>query len=363
MSIRSFEGGAALSGAAAAAEEEVTTTDQLQRRSPLAPSSPPPHQTTAATSAMYEAMNRTVLSASSAQSSSLAQRSPSRKRYDVAGTMDRLRSSLVGESSVSSLVVPPSEHQELLRLDSRNDDAVEGEDTGLLQQQQQQQQPPTPPYVGRRSVSSNNGGYQALLTGTAAATSPGASKSKIVGDRQEQEPPLDLALAALPAAPASSRKLSARKSYRGVGGNALTRALGQVPADALIGMIHLMIGIPFGVSYFPVGWRSSAGGGHGGDGDSSGSGGGESTDEDPSVQGPFPLPGKEALGIRMFLFSTVVGQIVFTFTSKFHNPIGLQMVENVGFQSFYRTCTICCSSLLRWWCFQLGHALCYLPHS
>jgi hypothetical protein len=43
--------------------------------------------------------------------------------------------------------------------------------------------------------------------------------------------------------------------------------------------------------------------------------------------GPFPLPGKEALGIRMFLFSTIVGQLVYTFSSGFHNPIGLQMVS------------------------------------
>eukprot|EP00977_Amphora_coffeiformis_P011092 scaffold2655_cov179-Amphora_coffeaeformis.AAC.25 len=94
---------------------------------------------------------------------------------------------------------------------------------------------------------------------------------------------------------------------------------GQIPAIALIGLFHLMIGIPFGVSYFPVGWRpmdntQMDGAGDGGD-----------------VAGPFPLPGKEAVGIRMFLFSTAVGQIVFTLRSQFHNAIGLQMVENVPF--------------------------------
>lgn len=78
---------------------------------------------------------------------------------------------------------------------------------------------------------------------------------------------------------------------------------GQVPAVVLIGMFHLMIGIPFGVSYFPISWSGD----------------------------DFPLPGKEALGIRMFLFSTIVGQVVFTFKSGFVNPIGLQMVENVPF--------------------------------
>jgi len=33
----------------------------------------------------------------------------------------------------------------------------------------------------------------------------------------------------------------------------------------------------------------------------------------------------------MFLFSTIIGQIAFTFTSGFHNPISLQMIENVPF--------------------------------
>jgi SulP family sulfate permease len=88
--------------------------------------------------------------------------------------------------------------------------------------------------------------------------------------------------------------------------------LGQIPAIALIGMFHLMIGIPFGVSYFPMSWSPYVE---------------EASDEG----GPFPLPGKEALGIRMFLFSTIVGQVVFTLYSGFPNPIGLQMIENVPF--------------------------------
>ena len=104
--------------------------------------------------------------------------------------------------------------------------------------------------------------------------------------------------------------------------NAFQRAAGQVPAIALIGLFHLMIGIPFGVSYFPVGWRAmgtTAEKSHDMNGDSS------------DVNGPFPLPAKEAVGIRMFLFSTAIGQIVFTLQSQFRNPIGLQMVENVPF--------------------------------
>lgn len=49
------------------------------------------------------------------------------------------------------------------------------------------------------------------------------------------------------------------------------------------------------------------------------------------LHGPFPLPGKEALGIRMFLYATLVAQLVFTWKSHFVNPIGLEMVENVPF--------------------------------
>lgn len=95
----------------------------------------------------------------------------------------------------------------------------------------------------------------------------------------------------------------------------LSRLLGQIPAVVLIGMFHLMIGIPFGVSYFPIGWSS----------------GDTGSKDDDGINGTFPVPGKEALGIRMFLFSTVIGQLAFTAASGFNNPIGLQMVENVPF--------------------------------
>ncbi|EED93725.1 sulfate permease, partial [Thalassiosira pseudonana CCMP1335] len=69
-----------------------------------------------------------------------------------------------------------------------------------------------------------------------------------------------------------------------------------IPAIALITLFHLMVSIPFGVSYFPVRWKR-----------------------------------KEALGIRMFLFSTIIGQLAMTFASNFNNCIALQMVENVPF--------------------------------
>lgn len=81
----------------------------------------------------------------------------------------------------------------------------------------------------------------------------------------------------------------------------LYAAIGQIPAIVLIGVFHLMIGIPFGVSYFPIDWGDNI------------------------------VRNKVALGIRMFLFSTMVGQVVFTLKSGFSNPVGLQMVENVPF--------------------------------
>ena len=98
------------------------------------------------------------------------------------------------------------------------------------------------------------------------------------------------------------------------------RAASQLPAIALVALFHLMVGIPFGVSYFPVDWTSSAP-------DSPGEH--VFTQEDSFMDGQFPIPGKEALGIRMFLFSTIIGQLAMTFASNFRNCIAIQMVENV----------------------------------
>jgi hypothetical protein len=111
-------------------------------------------------------------------------------------------------------------------------------------------------------------------------------------------------------------------------GSLMQRAASQIPAIALVTLFHLMVGIPFGVSYFPVSWRSS-----------NPSAAMASSDDDAMtndhneflVEGTFPIAGKEALGIRMFLFSTIVGQLVMTFASNFPNCIALQMVENVPF--------------------------------
>lgn len=106
----------------------------------------------------------------------------------------------------------------------------------------------------------------------------------------------------------------------------LGKVAGQIPAILLIGMFHLMIGIPFGVSYFPIGWKEETSTFAENNNHHP-----QTPSEDDFVQGTFPILAKEALGIRMFLFSTIVGQLVFTLASGFRNPIGLQMVENVPF--------------------------------
>jgi SulP family sulfate permease len=96
--------------------------------------------------------------------------------------------------------------------------------------------------------------------------------------------------------------------------------LNQATSVAVISLLNIMIAIPFGASYFPVGWKAN-----GAEEQQTGE-----QDED-DVHGMFPLQGKQALGIRMFLFATIMGQLAFTFASKFTNPVGIQMVENVPF--------------------------------
>ena len=108
-------------------------------------------------------------------------------------------------------------------------------------------------------------------------------------------------------------------------------AIQQTSAVAVVALLNIMVAIPFGASYFPIGWKA--------DGDSSPSGGTTEEGNLDDDNGVFPLSGKQALGIRMFLFATLMGQLAFTFASKFSNPIGLQMVENVPF--LHALCHIC----------------------
>jgi len=105
----------------------------------------------------------------------------------------------------------------------------------------------------------------------------------------------------------------------------IEQAASQIPAIILITVFHLLVGIPFGVSYFPISWNRKGTSSQEVDDISS-----ESTNGF-TLDGQFPLQGKEALGIRMFLFSTIIGQLVMTYASSFNNCIALQMVENAPF--------------------------------
>jgi SulP family sulfate permease len=111
-------------------------------------------------------------------------------------------------------------------------------------------------------------------------------------------------------------------------GSYVTTFLQQTSAVAVVCLLNMMTAIPFGASYFPVQWSASAA-----DGDQAGGGapGGDGGDQDGDIHGTFPLPGKVALGIRMFFLATIIGQLVLTFASKFSNPVSLQMIENVPF--------------------------------
>jgi len=93
--------------------------------------------------------------------------------------------------------------------------------------------------------------------------------------------------------------------------------LAEIPAIIVTLMINFMTAIPFGVAYFPLGWSGK------------GDGCENSTAED--VCGPFPIPGKEVLGIRMFLMACITGQLALMLASNFKSPVSVQLIENVPF--------------------------------
>ena len=96
----------------------------------------------------------------------------------------------------------------------------------------------------------------------------------------------------------------------------------QIPAVAVASLFILMGAVPFGVAYFPIGWKDVSSASFDED---------DRESQDDGIEGSFPLPAKAALGIRMCLFSTLVGQLAMTFTSTFSNPVVFQLVENVPF--------------------------------
>ena len=86
------------------------------------------------------------------------------------------------------------------------------------------------------------------------------------------------------------------------GGWSVARTIRDVTSHLLaifvISILIFMMGMPFNAAFFPT---------------------------------EFDLAGKEILGLRMFLLSTMMVQLVLTYSSRFTSCVGLQMVENVPF--------------------------------
>jgi hypothetical protein len=71
-----------------------------------------------------------------------------------------------------------------------------------------------------------------------------------------------------------------------VGDRRFAALIQQMSAVAVVALLNMMMAIPFGASYFPVGWKTN------GVDDRDGTSQGDEND----VSGAFPLPGKQALG-------------------------------------------------------------------
>ncbi|OQR96717.1 Sulfate Permease (SulP) Family [Achlya hypogyna] len=73
----------------------------------------------------------------------------------------------------------------------------------------------------------------------------------------------------------------------------------SLPSVLIAVLLNLMICIPFGLSFFPLEWES--------------------------------MPAPRAIGIQMFLLTTVICQFIFAARSSFDCSVGMMMVENVPF--------------------------------
>lgn len=101
---------------------------------------------------------------------------------------------------------------------------------------------------------------------------------------------------------------------------AATNVVAEIPAIVVTLLINFMTAIPFGVAYFPLGWSNDF---HHDDT--------TSTISTSTIAGPFPIPGKEILGIRMYLFACITGQIALNLFSSFSSPVSVQLIENIPF--------------------------------
>lgn len=83
------------------------------------------------------------------------------------------------------------------------------------------------------------------------------------------------------------------------GPNFVHSVLSRTPGVLIGAMMNIMLCVPFGLAFFPVSWE------------------------------PFPVP--RAVGLQMFLWSTIVCQLVMTASSDFPCAMGMMMVENIPF--------------------------------
>jgi MFS superfamily sulfate permease-like transporter len=198
-------------------------------------------------------------------------------------------------------------------------------------------------------TASSSFSYYGTTTTTAATTSTAAAKTNVdvgtnensVNDQDSNQQRTATVSGTVPATTSMKRPtihqnhttMSHRMSIIGT-------IIQQLSAVAIVGVLNMMIAIPFGASYFPVEWKSieeeveNLNGSMPDTISATGTTADSFTTIDntsPNIDTVFPLPGKEALGLRMFLFATMMGQLVLTYQSRFVNAIGLQMVENVPF--------------------------------
>jgi len=155
------------------------------------------------------------------QSDNFDQMSPTRRRsllYDASHVMDRLRSSFIATTP------PDSTH---------NISAVNNDNPHLL---------PTIPALSTSNTSS------ADYSTTASWSSARQEQQQQQQETTKQQPYSRRVSHQHLAKTAAAASTSASAAIRNSPIQTIQAALGQVPAIVLIGMFHLMIGIPFGVS-------------------------------------------------------------------------------------------------------------------
>jgi hypothetical protein len=145
------------------------------------------------------------------------------RRFDVSATMDRLRSSFAGPVTEDSSVVTVTAKTSHPPPDNCITTMIENEE-----------------------LESDNNNNKNLCADNITSTFYGNSQPQSNDDNNGNINNFD-SNSVSSTFPESFPKRNQR----------IFQILHQIPAIILIGMFHLMIGIPFGVSYFPIGWTST----------------------------------------------------------------------------------------------------------